>query len=127
MIMLVNGLVVAQKDTGYQGDPDSLVYPGSDDERLNPSPAKRVGRGSQLSVNRSTLIKLTTDPSAGESPTLCGLITRRVSAHVLEARNTPTFSPWLIAQLFCTMPWRALRSVQVAFESLKTDRVAEER
>ena len=49
LVILVNGLVVAQKYTGYQGDPDSLVYPDSDDERSNPSPAKRVVRRSQLS------------------------------------------------------------------------------
>ena len=81
VIMLVTGLVVAQKYTGYEGDPDSLVFPDFDDERWNPSPTTRVVRGSQLSVNRCTLINLRSDPSARESPTLRGLIARRVSLH----------------------------------------------
>ena len=64
LVILVNGLVVAQKYTGYQGNPDSLLYPDSDDERSNPSPAKRVVRDSQLSVNRCTLINLRSDHSS---------------------------------------------------------------
>lgn len=93
VMMLITGLVVAQKYTGYQDDPDRFVFPHSDDERSNPSPSNRLGRVSQLSVNRCTLINLRSDSSARESP-LRGLIARRVSVHELDARNTPTFSRW---------------------------------
>ncbi|XP_076676981.1 uncharacterized protein LOC143373517 [Andrena cerasifolii] len=77
--MLVNGLVMAQKYTGYQGDPDDLLYPGSDEEKSNPSPAKRVVRGTQLSEELQLIKKINTLDTMDEFRTLVKLPFHRSS------------------------------------------------
>ena len=70
VILLVTGLVVAQKYTGQQGDPDSLVFPESDEERWNPSPRTRVVHGSQLSKELQLAKEISTLDSMDEFLTL---------------------------------------------------------
>ncbi|XP_076676975.1 uncharacterized protein LOC143373513 isoform X2 [Andrena cerasifolii] len=69
VMMLVTGLVVAQKYTGHQRDPDSLVFPDFDDERSY-SPANRPGRGSQLSKELQLAKEISTLDSMDEFLTL---------------------------------------------------------